>query len=235
MTSFVDVGGLGGIGEAWWPYLDRIVPFVFEPNPDAARAARPAVEAQGGKVIEQALGSRKENKILNVTASLGCTSTLTPNGRFLEGYSIAPAFAIQKQIEVECVRYDELFLAGVVPLPHIVKIDVQGNELDVLMGFGDLVGHCIGIQLEAHLRPLYYNQPLLGDIVDYLAKYDLAVRKMQPVDHFDSDIVELDVWFTPSSPRSSRLDPGDRAILSLVEEVWRLPPHRNVFDPSQFS
>ena len=36
----VDVGGAGGLQPKWLQYIDRIIPVLFEPNPDEAEKLR---------------------------------------------------------------------------------------------------------------------------------------------------------------------------------------------------
>ena len=63
------------------------------------------------------------------------------------------------------------------PAPDAIKIDVQGFEFQVLQGFGSLLQHCLGIELEAHFYPIYRGQKLLHDIVSMLSDYGLVLRK----------------------------------------------------------
>jgi hypothetical protein len=166
---------------------------------------------------------------LNIAKSLGCTSLLHPNALLLSDYSIAPAFAIQRQVTVECVRYDALFMEGKVPQPDVIKIDVQGFEYEVLNGFGGLLNGCLGVQLEAHLYPIYANQKLLGDLVSYLAEFGLVLRHLVPVEHFDGDVVEVDAWFTSGPAKTQRLSVVQQRKLELVLRAWNLPPHTAQF------
>jgi FkbM family methyltransferase len=48
---------------------------------------------------------------------------------------------------VRSLRYDQLHAKGVVPVPHVVKIDFQGCEYEVLEGFGELLDQVLGIEL----------------------------------------------------------------------------------------
>ena len=233
--NLIDVGGLGGIQDIWMPYLNDVRPIIFEPNPSAAHAIHNQVKFCNGVVIQKALGSYKATHRLNIAASLGCTSILENNAAFLKPYSVAPAFISSNSIDVECVRYDELFASGQAPTPDIIKIDVQGFELEVLRGFGALLDNCLGIQLEAHFYSVYKNQPLLSDLIEYLSTFGLMLRKIIPVDHFDGDIVEVDAWFTCSLEKSKALELARLNQLHLIEHVWSLPPRRQVFGENQFS
>ena len=161
-------------------------------------------------------------RTLHVTEHPGCTSLRRPNEEFLAGYSIAPAFAVRRTDEVDCVRYDALHAQGRVPAPDAIKIDVQGFEYEVLLGFGALLQGCLGVELESHFYPLYHGQRLLHDVVRLLDGFGLRLRRLEPVPHFDGDLVEADAFFTRS--RDS-LDPHDavaRRKLALLERVWEL-------------
>lgn len=233
--TLVDVGGLGGIQDHWTPYLDRIRPIVFEPNPSEAALIRASIEATpGGQVIEKALGDVEGVRRLHITKSLGCTSLLIPNRALLSRYSVATAFDVVREIDVTCTRYDTLHAQGIAPRPDVIKIDVQGFEYEVLEGFGDLLKGCLGVQVEAHFAPIYTDQKLLSDLVELLGRSGLALRKISPVDHFDGDLVEVDAWFTCDIDRTGELTQADRAKLQLIERAWGVPPRRKVFQPSQF-
>lgn len=232
---FVDVGGLGGLGPEWAGRADRIRPVMFEPNVEEAERLRPRIEGElNGAVVAGALGSSDAHHILNLTASAGCSSLLTPNDAVLRDYSIRVAFEVRRRAIVECTRYDALFAKGAVPEPDIVKIDVQGFEYDVLQGFGDLLGGVVAIEIEAHFQPLYIGQKLLHDYVELLGRHGLRLRKLQPVDHFDGYVVEVNAWFTAGPERVGTLSPDKADALRLAEEVWSLTPRRQIFHPDTF-
>lgn len=89
----------------------------------------------------------------------------------LQQYSVAPIFSVVGTQETDCVRYDDLFRMQAAPLPDVVKIDVQGFEYEVLLGFGHLLQNCMAIELEAHVVPIYKGQKLLGDLIDILTHW----------------------------------------------------------------
>jgi FkbM family methyltransferase len=220
MLNLVDVGSAGGIQPKWERHLSQLNAFLFEPNLSEAEKIRGRYAGQPNiQVITKALYDTTATKTLNVTRHPGCTSLLPPNEEFLSTYPIARAFEVVEKPHVFCVRYDELHRQGIVPRPDVLKIDVQGCEFEVLSGFGGLLQGCVGVELEAHLYPLYRGQKLLGDVVELLSRFELVLRKLRPVPHFEGDLVEVDAFFTLTGRAMSKADRATREKLSLAQKV----------------
>lgn len=219
----VDVGGAGGLQVKWALHADRIAPVLFEPNPAEAAGLRETIgRMPGGRVLEYGLAHVEGRRTLHITEHPGCTSLLRPNDEFLRRYAIAPSFRIRQTEEVECVRYDRLHAQGDAPAPDVIKIDVQGFEYKVLLGFGSLLETCLGIELESHFYPIYRDQKLLHDLVGLLENFGLVLRKLEPVPHFDGDLVEVDAFFTRSRPSMQALGASERRKFDLMCRVWEL-------------
>jgi hypothetical protein len=155
-----------------------------------------------------------------------------PNRTFLDRYSVGPAFDIMSSIDVHVKTYLELFLSGEVPSPDVIKIDTQGTEFEIIKGFGDLLSGCLGLQLEAHLYPIYESQRLFHDLVTLLDGFGLVLRRISPVEHFDGDVVELDAWFTVRQERIAQLDVASKWKLSAICSEWGLTEQVRQFPPS---
>lgn len=228
----VDVGGAGGVQDKWLASASQIVPILFEPNPAEAVKLREIVAAQftSGLVVERALSNVAGPMTLNVTRHWGCTSMRQPNPDVLSKYRIAPLFDVVNTHVVECTRYDTLHRAGLVPAPDVIKIDVQGFEYEVLLGFGGLLQTCFGIELETHVYPIYRNQKLLGDMIEFLGSFGFALRSLASIPSFDGDVVELDACFTQRIDRWRLLSASDKRKFSLISRTWNIVDYSRV-DP----
>jgi FkbM family methyltransferase len=72
-------------------------------------------------------------------------------------------------IEVPIRRLDTFVFEQNLPRPEVLKIDVQGGELGVLIGAGSLLDNVQLIQAEVWLMRRYGSQtPLLHEILEYL-------------------------------------------------------------------
>ncbi len=59
----------------------------------------------------------------------------------------------------------------------LIKIDVQGAELDVFRGATKALDKVVFIVSEVEFIPLYIDQPLFGDVCEYLTEKGLMFHK----------------------------------------------------------
>lgn len=235
--GFVDVGARGGLQRKFQSHRDRLRLVLVEAEP--AEAERLIAASEGGalyQVIDVPLAHVDAELTLYEARNKYCSSLLPANEEYLSQYEIARLFKLKQRTPLHCARYDTLHQKGGLPEPHIVKLDVQGFEYQVLEGFGALLRHCYAIELETHFYPLYQGQKLLHDIVAYLADYDMVLRrlssprspKLDGDRHFDGDLVEVDATFTKSRKWADARSEAVREDLDLACEIIGVAADRRV-------
>ena len=80
------------------------------------------------------------------------------------------------QIQVQCERLDSIITVDDVEMSTMLKIDVQGNELNVLKGATAIIRYIKYIYIEVSFMELYENQPLFGDIDNFLREFGFSLR-----------------------------------------------------------
>jgi len=221
MLNLIDVGGAGGLQGKWEARLGSIAPTIFEPNTTEADKIRDKYRAHKDiRVVERGLCNVSGQRTLHLTQHWGCVSLRQPNFDILAKYPIAKQFKVVGEKTIDCYRYDELFAKGEVPKPDVIKIDVQGCEYEVLEGFGDLLDGCVGIELETHFYPIYWEQKLLHDLVALLGRFGLTLMRLSPINHFEGDMVEADAFFLLAKEKAKT--PEEKATRALVAEVYGL-------------
>jgi FkbM family methyltransferase len=233
--GLIDIGARGGALAKFAPHLANLDLVLVEPEP--AEAARLLAESDDGRkyrVLDVALGPVDSTASFFETDNPYCSSVLLPNQAFLSDYDIAKHFQPKVTTHIPMARYDTLFRTRDLPIPHVIKADVQGYEHQVLQGFGDLLAPCLAIEIETHFYQLYQHQSLIGDLVSYLAGYGFMLRRISNPRspdlngdyHFNGDLMEVDAVFTKSRSFMLNLTAEDRALHDLACAVLNVGPYQ---------
>jgi hypothetical protein len=81
-------------------------------------------------------------------------------------------FALKEQAreKVDVVRLDDIVKARKLPWPDLIKLDVQGYELEVLKGAADAIQHAKAAILEVSFVEYYQGQCFFDGVVEHMAK-----------------------------------------------------------------
>lgn len=177
----LDVGAnRGQFGEHFYEYGYAGTIHSFEPLPAAFTELKQAVTRKPGWHAHQiALGRANGEAVLHVGANDQTSS--------LRGLSEADAVGIDAvrvvdEVTVPVERLDSyLPRVGIDPARCFMKIDVQGAELDVLEGAGDLLASIPIIQIETAIAPVYQDESLLTDMIAWFRGRGFVVRALRPV------------------------------------------------------
>jgi len=92
---------------------------------------------------------------------------------------------------------DQLILEGRLDPPELLKLDVQGYEMEVLKGWGNGFEKCQVIQCEVSLLPLVKGSPLLPEIIVYLQNQDFVMFDITELIRSPSDeaVWQIDALF----------------------------------------
>ncbi len=189
MRTIVEVGAADGTDTVRYArrFPDAII-HAFEPmNANcttivaAVRAARIEKRVRLHKV---ALTDRES------TADFWLSGGTTPSGEKNWAYSnslLPPKDHLQifpwctfAKVEIETARLDQILPAD--PVIDFMHIDVQGAELLVLEGAGNLLKATKSIWLEVSHREMYEGQPLANEVDPFLRKagFELALDNLGP-------------------------------------------------------
>jgi FkbM family methyltransferase len=144
----------------------------IEPVPSAARCLDELKSSHRLHVHMCAVGADHDTATFYVTED-DDSSSLLPVGRTqhdLYGTST------ESEVQVRVERLDDLVAVDDLAHPSLLKIDVQGTELDVLRGAGDLLRSLDYIYVECSFVELYEGQALAPEVLAFArgAGFDLA-------------------------------------------------------------
>ena len=179
LTSFVMVSGLKRQGLLPNTVIDvganvgqfavassKIFPesrvYSFEPNPPCAVQLKKNVSTLGNvTVYELALGETKGEVEFHVNSHSHSSSILPLATSHLEAFPDARESSV---IRVEVSTLDRVFETVELQHPVLLKLDVQGYELQVLLGGRDVLTRVDYVLLEASFKPMYQGEPVFVDI-----------------------------------------------------------------------
>ena len=161
----LDVGANVGQYAGWLRsggYEGRIIS--FEANPETTESLRRSAAADPRwDVVGCALGAQEDRAELFVTVDSLSTSLLASSTadtyRFMES---APG-----RVDVD-VRTLDSFGHTDSTVSTLLKLDVQGFELEVLKGGPATLAAVAAVECELSLRPLYDGQALIEDVIAHL-------------------------------------------------------------------
>lgn len=197
-ATLIDLGVADGTPELYDAFPGAKL-LLVEPNTDWRPVLQPLVERRGGSLHLCAAGPADGTLRLHVWPEHpGCSTVITPTrdtGRFREAR------------DVPVRRIDDLVAASGLAGTYLLKIDVQGAELQALAGADATLGRCAAVVVEVTLRPA-------GEVPDFLdvaahlrargfVLFDLVGRKQR---RGDSALDQIDAVFLPAA--SPLLDKG---------------------------
>jgi FkbM family methyltransferase len=158
----------------------------FEPLPGpAARFRAHLADCPRVRLIQSALGDTEGSIPFYPQAYDLASSALPPTGR------PAPA-----SIEVPVSRLDTLLAEALLPGPVLLKLDLQGYELEALRGATRTLQRVDHVLLEVGFDEAYEGEASFDALYDHLRQS--GFRLLRPVDALrgpSGDVVQMDVLF----------------------------------------
>lgn len=177
-VSVVDVGA-SALSTSITPYdsllqAGRCNVIGFEPCPKAlAELQQQHVGSPTRRYFPHVVGNGQPARFHSTEWSL-TGSLLPPNRPVLDRYHDLGAYTVETGCNtVNTVRLDDLLPAGGMDL---LKIDVQGAELQVFEGARQRLDECLMVWTEVSFLPLYRGQPLFAEVDQHLRRHGLQFQ-----------------------------------------------------------
>ncbi|MFZ2161795.1 MAG: FkbM family methyltransferase [Sideroxyarcus sp.] len=165
----------GAITELFLRQYRSPVIHAFEPIPELANALRQKFSDNKNVTIYcAAIGAEAKHISFNITNQLSSSSVLNPSAlnRGIHGKKMD----IRQIVEVQQIRLEEAIHEH--SEIDLLKLDIQGYELEALKGCGKLLDHIKIITTEIEFVTLYDGQPLFGDIDVFLRSHGFRMLNL---------------------------------------------------------
>lgn len=166
----------------------------IEPLPDIAQRLRENLKDRPQvQVKETALGSSDGILTFHRNAYSLASSALS---LLPEAATTFPGLAEVETLEVPVTRIDSIFPGMELVSPFLIKLDLQGFELEALRGAQRTLRHTDFLLLEIAFQPLYDAEPRFEELLDYVRA--AGFRFLRPLDVLRDArgvIVQMDALF----------------------------------------
>lgn len=168
----------------------------FEPFPDFYSLLKKKAKLND-KIIPYPLGLGKNDGdvIFHVNKSSGTNSILASNTKSKEIYG--ELLQVDHQIKILLTRLDDIFDINDNKSIDILKLDLQGTELDALIGASQLLDHgkINAILCEVMFVPSYDHQPSWVELVTFIEKNNLSLFNIYQRHFYKGQLIQADLLF----------------------------------------
>jgi FkbM family methyltransferase len=184
----VDVGGgSGNTLRLFHSKFPNLKVHVFEPIPSNVELIRKK-NIPNSEVHACALGNSEEKMVLHITSNITSSSLLKPVDPDKYGSEL-----IEKgELNIEVKRLDSFFPEGKI---GILKMDVQGYEMRVLEGAGELLKNTDFIILEVNNHEVYEGSPTYFELDTFLRSNGFILMNLYPGRVLEGKLLDWDAVY----------------------------------------
>lgn len=124
------------------------------------------------QMLPTALGSREETRTFHPASFSDASGFLPLNEEGRQLWRIRN----EKPREMKIQPLDGIIAAESLPPPDLIKLDVQGFELEVLKGAAVTLRHAQWVLTEVSFKPFYEGQVLFSELAGFLAAQGFEVH-----------------------------------------------------------
>jgi FkbM family methyltransferase len=171
----------------------------FEPTPRPLQRLRAWAAGEKRLTLHTvALGATSGEVLMHLSLSDDNSSLNQPTDRQLTEY---PATPMVDSMMVPLARLDEILSPTDLVRPCLLKIDVQGHEMDVLQGCGSLLDHIDHLLVECTYVELYRGQALAHTLTAHLTERGFVQTGVSHAAHgMDGTLLQADLLFSRPAP-----------------------------------
>ena len=173
--SLLDVGAAHGAYDRWAVFKKHIDYFAVEPDSRSSTSmltSNSSSSYNSETLITKALWHSVGEVTLNLCRKPMVSSIYEPNRQFTDLFPEPERNDIVDKVTLPCETVDRI-AQQLKTTFDVIKLDVQGAELDVMHGSAKSLEHALAIDIEVEFCELYKGQPLFDQVFSFLRKAGL--------------------------------------------------------------
>jgi len=150
---------------------------------------------EGVHRLPVALGSTARSASMKLADFIDASSLLdmTPAQKY--HYQVSPA----GETLVDVKRLDDYRAERSLPCPDLIKLDIQGYELEALRAADECLQNCNAVLTEVSFLEFYANQCLFHDVVQFLAEKGFRLTALGSKTNLGNRLLQADALFEKAS------------------------------------
>lgn len=169
--TLIDIGAAGDLIPRWKKISRHVNYHGFEPDKRSREKLQKKNNTCKSYKIHDKIVSNKigKQRFYLCQGELN-SSTFKPNESFYSLYPFSERFKIKNELLLESTTMDNLKFENA----DFIKLDIQGGELDALLGSEKTLQKTLGLEIEVEFQRIYKDQPVFNDIFDFLKENEFV-------------------------------------------------------------
>ncbi len=173
-------------------YFPEAVIHAFEPLMMHHKSFEEATQYLNDLALHKvALGSSNCTLSMQVASFSDASSLLEISENMYKTFGVTK----EREEQVTVVRLDEYVQANNLPLPDLIKLDIQGYELEALLGASKCLSHAKWLIPEISFVEFYREQPLFHDLIEFLHQQDFHLHALGVNTPLGRELSQTDALF----------------------------------------
>ncbi len=147
------------------------------------------------KTYNYCLAKNKTNKNFYVNFDATTSSYFKSNLHLLDLIRDDKFYKNRKKIKLKTTNLNTIFRKHKIKKIDVMSLYTQGSELDIIKGSSKYLKNISMIRVHKDWLSQYVNEPLIGDIIEYLNKFDFQILEIKPANKWYGKSITSEILF----------------------------------------